>query len=159
MFAYKTRYPRLLLMAALIAFGAAAMRAGDSEGREKLTGKWQPAEGQKAEYGTWTFEANDTGIRVVQEVNGQKVAEYECNTMGRECEIKEDGHSAKVSMWFNGPKLVEMRTRGSEVVKRRFLVTSDPDTLELEIIPIAPGGKSETVRFSRSQGEAQARQN
>ena len=98
------------------------MPADDTEARGKLAGKWQPADGQKSDYGTWVLEAKETGVRVIQEANGQKVAEYECNTMGRECEMQEDGRSAKVSMWFNGPRLVQMRTRGSEVVKRRFLL-------------------------------------
>jgi hypothetical protein len=58
-------------------------------------------------------------------------------------------------MWFNGPTLVQIRTRGSEVIKRRFHVTSDRGTHELEIIPIAPGGKTEIVRMSRCQTAAQ----
>jgi hypothetical protein len=159
MFAQNSAFPRLLLIATLFSVTAPAVRAGETADRDKLAGKWQPAEGQKSDYGTWTLEANDTGVRVLKESNGQKVAEYECNTMGRECEVKEDGHSAKVSMWFNGPKLVQMMTRGSEVVKRRFHVTGDTNTLELEIIPIAPAGKTEVVRLIRCQPETQARQN
>jgi hypothetical protein len=41
------------------------------------------------------------------------------------------------------------------VIKRRFHVTSDRGTHELEIIPIAPGGKTEIVRMSRCQTAAQ----
>jgi hypothetical protein len=46
-------------------------------------------------------------------------------------------------MWFNGPKLVELETRGAQVVKRRFSITGDGDTMDLETIPIVPTGKSE----------------
>jgi hypothetical protein len=147
--------PRFVLIAGLLCVVASVMPADDTEARGKLAGKWQPADGQKSDYGTWVLEAKETGVRVIQEANGQKVAEYECNTMGRECEMQEDGRSAKVSMWFNGPRLVQMRTRGSEVVKRRFHVTGDGNTLELEVIPIAPGGKTEIVRMSRCQTPAQ----
>ena len=159
MFAHNPVYPSMFLVATLLSVGASAVRADDTEDRGKLVGKWQPAEGQKSDYGIWTLEANDTGIRILKETNGQKAAEYECNTVGRECEVKEDGHNAKVSMWFNGPKLVQMMTRGSEVFKRRFHVTSDANTLEMEIIPIAPAGKTEVVRLSRCPAETQERQN
>ena len=159
MFAHITVFPRLFLIATLFAVGASAVRADDIEDRGKLAGRWQPAEGQKSDYGAWTLETSDVGIRVLRENNGQKVAECECNTMGRECEVKEDGHSAKVSMWFNGPVLVQMMTRGSEVFKRRFHVGSDANMLELEIIPIAPAGKTELVRLSRCQAETKPGKN
>jgi hypothetical protein len=54
-------------------------------------------------------------------------------------------------MWFNGPKLVELETKGKEVVKRRFAVAGEGDTLEIEVIPIEPAGKTETLRFRRLQ--------
>ena len=52
-------------------------------------------------------------------------------------------------MWFNGSKLVEMETRGPHRVKRRFSISSDTDSMELETIPIVPPGKSETAHFKR----------
>jgi hypothetical protein len=52
-------------------------------------------------------------------------------------------------MWFNGPKLVEIEARGTEVVKRRFSVTGDGDRMDVETIPIVPAGKSETRHFKR----------
>src|SRR4051812_10187389 len=103
MIAHISAYSRLVLITALLSVGS-AVRADDIEDRGKLAGRWQPADGQKSDHGTWTLETTESGIRVAQETNGQKVAEYECNTMGRGCDVKEDGHSAKVSMWFNGPK-------------------------------------------------------
>ena len=71
--------------------------------------------------------------------------------MGRECEIKDSGRQAKVSMWFSGPKLVELETKGSEVVKRRFALSGQGDTMELEVIPIVPVGRSETKLLKRIQ--------
>jgi hypothetical protein len=50
-------------------------------------------------------------------------------------------------MWFNGPKLVELETSGTQVVKRRFSITGNGDTMDLEAIPIAPVGKVETSHF------------
>ena len=54
-----------------------------------------------------------------------------------------------VSMWFNGPRLVELETKGSEVVKRRFMILPKGDVMEMELIPIVPGGKPETFQFKR----------
>jgi hypothetical protein len=145
---------RFAIMTSILCFGVLNLPADDRTDRGKLAGKWQPAAGEKTEYGTWTLEENNGSIRVTQESNGQKIAEYECSTAVRECDIKEGGHAAKLSMWFNGSKLVQMRTRGSEVVKRRFHITGDGDTLELEVIPVAPGGKPDLVHMSRLHAEA-----
>lgn len=69
--------------------------------------------------------------------------------MGKECASEDAGRRSKVSMWFNGPMLVELETRGSQIVKRRFRITANGDTMDLETIPIVPPGKSETVHFKR----------
>ncbi|MBZ5619167.1 MAG: hypothetical protein LAQ69_10670 [Acidobacteriia bacterium] len=145
---------RLTILGSILCLAAANVLADETADRGKLAGKWQPKAGEKNDYGTWTLEEDNGSIRVTEESNGQKIAEYECNTMGRECNIKEAGHAAKVSMWYNGPKLVEMRIRGSEVVKRLFHVTGDGDMLELEVIPIEPGGQSEVIHMSCLREEA-----
>ena len=144
---------RLALVGSLLGFVTAGALADESADRAKLAGTWQPKAGEKSDYGTWTLADDNGSIRITQESNGQKLAQYECNTMGKECAVKESGHAAKVSMWYNGPKLVEMCTRGNEVVKRRFQVT-DGDVLELEVIPIAPAGKSEVIHMGRVQASA-----
>lgn len=144
---------RLAIAVSFLSFLTATALADEAADRAKLTGTWEPKAGEKNDYGIWTLEDGDGSIRITEASNGQKIAEYECNTVGRECAIKESGHAAKVSMWFNGPKLVEMWTRGSEVIKRRFQVT-DGDVLELEVIPIAPAGKSEVIHMGRVHGEA-----
>jgi len=144
---------RLAVLGSFLYLAAVDLRADEAADRARLAGTWQPKAGEKSDYGTWTFEDNNGSIRITEESNGQKIATFECNTMGRECAIKEGGHAAKVTMWYNGPKLVEMLSRGSEVVKRRFQVT-DGDVLELEVIPIAPAGKPEVIHMGRLRAEA-----
>jgi hypothetical protein len=56
----------------------------------------------------------------------------------------------KVSMWFNGPKLVVMETRGSEILKRRFQTVGDGNELDLEVVPIVPQRKRERFRLLRA---------
>ena len=70
----------------------------------------------------------------------------------RECDVKEAGKPMKVSIWFNGPKLVMMETRGNDVLKRRFHATDDGMGIDLETIPIVPQGKTEVVRLQRAPG-------
>ena len=48
---------------------------------------------------------------------------------------------------------MELETRGSDVIKRRFHAV-DGDTLEVEVIPLNPAGKTEAVQFRRAQMSA-----
>lgn len=109
--------------------------------------------------GTWVL-AKDTSVKLVVEQTPEKVhvkelrgdevrTEYTCNLDGKDCSIKEEGHSAKVALWFNGPKLVELRTRGSEVTRRRFTLASDGKSLEVELSPMSSPGKTEILAYSR----------
>lgn len=124
--------------------------ADDDSSRAKLIGKWQQSDGNADVKSTWDLEEGlADSIHVTNTSGSQTVAEFECNTVGKECAFKDAGRKSKVSMWFNGPKLVQMETRGSQVVKRRFSITGDGDTMDLETIPIAPAGKVETSHFKR----------
>jgi len=142
---------KTFLVIALSAFIFVPVHAfgDDTSGRAKLIGSWQPQDPGAKESGAWTFEqkGNDR-IRVSYTVKDQKVFEFECNTTGMDCEVKDSGKSAKVSMWYIGSKLVELETKGSEVVKRRFGV-GDGDSLEVETIPVQPNGQTEKVQFRR----------
>ena len=82
---------------------------------------------------------------------GSEVADFTCGTGGANCEIKTGGKKATVSLWFNGPSLVEMETKGPDVIKRRFRILPANGTMEMEVIPIVPGGKTETYGFKRVQ--------
>jgi hypothetical protein len=124
--------------------------ADDDSSRSKLIGRWQQT--GKGEFGsTWALEERPAdSIHVTNSSGAQTVAEFECNTEGKECALNGAGRKSRISMWFNGPKLVELETRGSQVVKRRFSIAGDGDTMDLEIIPIAPPGKTETLHFKRA---------
>jgi hypothetical protein len=100
---------------------------------------------------TWLLESKGDAVRVTCLRGSQKLAEFECDTDGKECPTKVSGHAVKVSLWFNGPKLVELETRGSEVVKRRFAIAGAGEEMDLEIIPIASDAKAETLHFKRAK--------
>ena len=133
---------RALLCAAFLLSPAAI--AADSEDRTKLAGDWELQDG-RTDSGIWTLEMRDQNIRVSMTRGDQKVT-FECNTLGRECAGK-DG--SKVSLWFNGPKLVELETKGSAVTRRRFKIDAAGDGMEVEVTPVSPSGKDEVLHFKR----------
>jgi hypothetical protein len=123
--------------------------AADDSSRAKLMGRWQQSEGNGEAKSTWDLESLGGSIRVTNAKGTQTLAKFECNAAGKECAVEDAGRRSKVSMWFNGPKLVELETRGNEIVKRRFSLVGDGDTMDLETIPIVPSGKTETAHFKR----------
>lgn len=128
-----------------ILFLAAVALADDSDQRAKLTGSWQgSSDAQEA----WVLQPSADGMRMTSSSGGKTVVEVDCK-MAQDCDIKDSGHHAKVMMYFNGAKLVATETMGTRIVKRRFSVTGDGNTMELEVIPIEPDGKTETIVFKR----------
>jgi hypothetical protein len=133
-------------------------RADDRTDRAKLIGSWQlQAASASGEGAAWTLASKGNSLEVTQLDGGKTIAKFECSTDGTGCDIKSGGKKAVVSMWFNGPKLVQMETKGSEVVKRRFGIVAPGDVMEMEVIPIVPGGPAETLRFKRAQASDQGK--
>ena len=75
--------------------------------------------------------------------------QYTCGISGKACKFKEGSRSATVSLWLNGPKLVELCTRGDSVTKRRFTLADKGTTLDIEVLPISPPGETQTIAYSR----------
>lgn len=126
----------------------------DTHSPKTLEGAWTSIESGGGASG-WVFEQKGAALRVAEMKGTDKLAEFECGTDGRECEFKDAGKKANVSMWFNGPKLVQLITQGSQVVKRRFTISADGNELEVEVMPVAPAGKTETSRYKRADLAAQ----
>jgi hypothetical protein len=131
---------------AVLLFASPTLLADDPTDRGLLVGKWQSEKGDGGE--TWRIATTADGLETAYSDRGDENV-LRCNTQGRECQLKQSGDEIKISMWFNGPKLVQMETRGSDVVKRRFRVVDGGQALEVERIPIVPAGKPETTRFKR----------
>jgi hypothetical protein len=132
-----------------LALGVSAF-AGDAEWA-KLMGTWESQRGtDNASRATWLLEPKGDAVHVTYLQGSQKVAEFECDTSGRECPAKDEGHSAKISLWFNGPTLVELETKGPEIVKRRFAVAGTGEEMDVELIPVVSKSKAETVHFKRA---------
>jgi hypothetical protein len=133
----------------LLSLGMAAL-ADDQSDRQKLIGSWeQQGAAENNPASSWIFSSAPNSIRVTQLDGNNKIADFACGTEGTSCEIKTAGKKAVVSLWFNGPRLVELETKGSEVIKRRFMILPKGDVMEMEVIPIVPGGNSERLQFKR----------
>lgn len=111
--------------------------------------------------GTWLDNSNNAikmafqekGDNIkVHETDGDKVvADYSCTLNGTQCEVKEDGRPVKVMIYYNGSKLVEITERGSDVEKRRFSLSSDGNTMQMEVIPMSSSGKTTTHTFQKQE--------
>lgn len=137
----------VITISVLVLCGAAS--GDDQADRAKLIGAWQLQSGSDKDGSVWTLEAKDDGIRIVHTQNSQKITDFQCNTVGKDCDVTDAGHRVKISMWYNGPKLVQFETRGSDVTKWRFSITGQGDTMEVEEIPLTPSGSTQLLEFKR----------
>lgn len=127
---------------------AAAAFADDADQRAKLDGSWQAEAASSKDASSYVLQRSDDGMHVSGTASGKTVVDFNCK-MAEECDIKDAGHHAKVTIYFNGPKLIENETIGSRVVRRRFTVVGDGNQMQVEVIPIEPEGKTETITFHR----------
>ena len=85
------------LLLASIAF------ADDDSSRAKLMGKWQQIDGNGEAKSSWDLEEGSAdSIHVTNSSGAQTVAEFECNTMGKECAVKDAGRKSKVRCGSTG---------------------------------------------------------
>jgi hypothetical protein len=135
---------------------AVALFADDADQRAKLDGSWRAESANSKDASSYVLERSDDGMHVTGTSGAKTIVDFNCK-MGQECPIKDAGHNAKVTIYFNGPKLVENETIGSRVVRRRFTVVGDGNEMQVEVIPIEPEGKTETIVFHRAANEAAKR--
>jgi hypothetical protein len=65
------------------------------------------------------------------------------------CEGTVAGNKVTVSMYYDGPALVQLETKGSDITRRRFAVTGQPNMMDLELRPIVGPGRAETLLLKR----------
>ena len=139
--------------------GVSAAWAAD---RPDLNGKWQldPAHSQlnesKLKSRILSIHQTDGSIAITDEITDTsgktRKLEFQCATDGQDCKVPHE--STTVSMYYNGPRLVLLESRGSDnVVKSRLTTGQDGKTLQMEILHIAPPSqKNETLVFTKSGG-------
>lgn len=115
-------------------------------GTPGFSGKWALQQDTSVEL---VLEQTSDSIQLRETKAGTMKTEYVCNTNGKECPAKDEGHSAKVSLWFNGPKLVEIISRGHELTRRRYSIADDGATLRVEVSTMSGAAKNETLVYTR----------
>lgn len=142
-----------LFLLAVVAFGA-------DQDKTDLSGTWkvdpsrvEPTQGASQ----LMLVVEDKGSAIhIRETRGpnlkEDVSDFTCGTMGKECSMVDGGEKAAVSVYYNGPALVVLKThgrRGSSVEKKRLSMSPAGDSLIVEITPIVPKGKTERLVLSK----------
>jgi hypothetical protein len=147
---------KLLLLSFLAGFGAWA------QDRPSLNGVWQLDTTHSAfsearlKSQTLSIRQEDESIKVEEtamEENGkERKADYECNTNGKECAVKLNGQSFKISAYYNGDVLVviEQRKGNDAATRKRIKTSEDGNTLTIEVSNLGkPGQKAETLVYAK----------
>jgi hypothetical protein len=145
---------KLIGMTGFLVLLCAVSKADAESDRDKLNGSW--VEQGEAE-NSWTLNADGKTMHITETERGTKIADFKCDTQGAGCEVKIAGKKVMVSMWFNDSKLMQIETRGSDVLERSFAILSQGDVMEMKIIPVAPTGKIETFQYKRAPLSAQGK--
>jgi hypothetical protein len=131
--------------------------ADDVSDRAKLLGSWQRQDDSGKETTVWVLEMKGMALHVSESLGDQKISEFECVPKGAECEGTDEGKKAKVTMYYDGPGLVQLVTKGSDVTRRRFTATGQPDMMEIEVMPFVGAGKAESMHLKRIKISAGSR--
>ncbi len=124
-----------------------------------FSGTWQLDEAKSptgAGAVTLTIQDNAGSInftRVARERDGKEItSKFSCKTGGTQCDFDEGDHKAKVSLWYNGPDLMILKTDGPKedsVTQWKLELSPDKHNLNVELTHIEPNDKSENLVFDK----------
>lgn len=126
----------------------AALHADDkATARAALVGSWVQNGGTAG----WVLESRTDGLHVTQIEGSAPVADFECNTYGQNCEVKIAGHKVTESFYYNGAALIQLETKGDQIVQRRFSVLPSGNAMKVEVTPMSGRLQKEEIEFERKQ--------
>jgi hypothetical protein len=125
-----------------------------------FSGTWQldAAKSPEAEGRTITYTIQDAAgkisfTRVVHERDGKEItSQFTCGTEGSQCDFDEGGHKAHVSLWYNGPALMILKTDGPKedaVTQWKLVLDPGGKSLKVDFEHIDPTEKAETLVFDK----------
>ena len=101
---------------------------------------------------------NVTFVRQYQDHDGKSAtARFTCAVGSNSCDFDENGHKAKVSLWYNGPELVILKTDGEkhdDTVEWHMKLGDDGKTLNINREIIAPSEDKESLVFNKAASVA-----
>lgn len=127
----------------------APVQADDVSDRAKLIGSWQRQDDSATAASVWVLEMKGAALHITESLGDHKISEFECRPSGADCEGTVEGKKASVSMYYDGPALVQLVTRGSDVTRRRFTVTGQREMMEIEVMPIVGTDKADSLHLKR----------
>jgi hypothetical protein len=122
------------------------------------TWKLDPAKSPGANGATITLNIKDeagniTYERSMRQADGKQVeAHFACSPGGKECEFDENGHKAKVSLWYNGAALMILKTNGPKedaMIERKLELSSDGNTLNVQFTDLDKDSKPQVLVFTK----------
>jgi hypothetical protein len=128
-----------------IVLACAFVLFADDNGKPDLSGTWKASTDSRLR--ELTITPSGDALHVTESRNDGN-SEWTCGTSGQQCDLQ-GGRKGTVSAWYNGPTLVVMETRGSNVSKERVQLSSDKSAMTVELIPVAPPGKTEKVELRK----------
>ena len=130
-----------------------------------FTGHWQidPSKSKPGPERTVSLEIQQQGdkitfVRQYQDHDGKSAtARFTCAVGANSCDFDENGHKAKVSLWYNGPELVILKTDGEKhdsTVEWHMKLGDDGKTLNINRELIEPSEEKEALVFNKSESVA-----
>ncbi len=130
-----------------------------------LSGHWQldTARSKAADEQTLSLDIkqNADSFTMVRTYRGEHdkelKAQFKCTIGGKDCEFDENGHKAKVSLWYDGPSLVVLKTNGEKqdsTVEWYLRLDDQGKTLSVSREIMDPGDKKETLVFNKADSVA-----
>jgi hypothetical protein len=142
----------IFLVLPLLGAIAWADEAGD---RNKIVGAWELDNGGGKT--SWILEKTGDGLHFTYMHGAEKLADFQCSTSGHECEVQISGKASKVSLYYSGPSLMMLETRGDTVVQRKFQTAAGGKEIDVETASIVPTGKPEILRLKKAPLQASGR--
>ena len=143
-----------LIFPMLVMLGAICL-AYDAGDRNKLVGAWELDNGGGKT--SWILEKTSDGLHFTYMHGAEKLADFQCSTSGHECDAQIAGKACKVSLYYSGPSLMMLETRGDTVVQRKFQTASGGKEIDVETASIVPQAKPEILRLKKAPLQASGR--
>jgi hypothetical protein len=98
-----------------------------------------------------------TFTRLYEDAGKQVTSKLTCTVGGPDCEFVENGHKAKGSLWYDGPKLVILKTDGDKrdsTVEWQLQLVDGGKTLNVNREVMEPSDHIEKLVFTKTESSA-----
>jgi hypothetical protein len=129
--------------------GLLAAAATAQQGKPNFSGKWQlnaeksQLAAGKASAVNLTIEQKGPTIHILKTIKSadgkESVTEFTCTTDGKDCDAK----GVKVSLWYDGPSLIQMDVSDALIAKTSMTLSEDGNTITLTVTYMSPQAEAD----------------